>query len=240
MDNSPLGRLPPEIREAIYTYTLHFADGISINIGGEGPQLRSPKPSEYPQALTQTCKKIRAESLEIFYAQNVLRIRPYPGDPRDSDILEAWLTSIGQKNRRAIQRIDMELGLWSPGYTRPSSATRFATPLPTQAAAYLTCLRDMDIEATFSMEVRYSDIPGLGRFYLSDVDLVHEEKFFGSADHSKFEQACLTRREEINHYSAESRIESYAVVRLIMGLDRCRMAFEEFLHEMKIKHRRAW
>lgn len=239
MDNSPLGTLPPEIRDQIYAYALHFDEGISLNIGGQGPQLRSPKPSEYPLGLTKVCKKMREECLSTLYSRNIFRIRPYPGDPRDADMLEIWLKQIGPKNRSALQRVDMELGLWSPGYTRPSSATRFATPLPTQAAAYLTCLRDMDIETTFSIDVRYSDIPGLGIFHLSEADLVYEEKVFGSED-SKFEQACRQRYAMITDYSAESRIESYAVIRLIMGLDRCRNSFAEFLHSMKVQHRRAW
>lgn len=239
MDNSPLARLPKELRDELYAYALYFEEGITLNVAGQKPWLRSPKPSEHPLALTQVCKRAREECHSIFYSANIFRLKPFPGDARNSEMIETWLEQIGSTNRSALRQVDVELGLWSPSYTPPSSATRFATPLAVQAAAYTTCFWDIGVPGTFSIDVRYSDIPGLGVFRLAEIDLVNEEEVFGTED-SKFEQACLQQAKIIEEASAESKLESYAVIRLIMGLDRCRSSFAEFLHAVKVQHRRGW
>ena len=232
MEDSPLARLPKELRDEIFAYALHFEEGIGIVIRNDLPYLKLPHPSSYPLALTQVCKIVRKESLSDFYSNNVFRIRPFPGDSRSGEIIERWLKQIGYANRSIIRQVDIELGLWTPGYTRPSSATRFATPLPVQAAQYINRLRSFRVPSTFSIDIRYSDIPGLGSFSLIEVDLVHEEKVFGTSD-SVFEQACLQQAKIIEVASAESKLESYAVIRLMMGLDRCRSSFAEFLDTIR-------
>jgi len=232
MEDSLFAALPAELRDTIYAYILYFPEGITINIGGSQPSLRSPESSRNPLALTTVCKQIREESSTVFYAINVFRLRPHSGDPRNSENLDSWLKQIGHGNRVAIKHVDVDLGIWSPGYIRPSSATRFATPLPVQAAQYINRFRDINVSCTFSMDVRFSDIPGVGVFHLSAVDLAKEEATFGT-DASVFEQACLHQAHIIDRASSESMLESYAVIRLMMGLDRCRSSFAEFLDAIR-------
>jgi hypothetical protein len=60
---SPLLKLPPELREHIYHFALAEVDIIAVN------SVTSTAP-----ALLLTCRKIRRESEPIFYASNEFRV----------------------------------------------------------------------------------------------------------------------------------------------------------------------
>ena len=60
MDISPLGRLPPELRNQIYEFTFTLEDD---NIFEDGYDIKAGDPP-----LTQTCRQIRLESLTLAYS----------------------------------------------------------------------------------------------------------------------------------------------------------------------------
>lgn len=123
-------------------------------------------------------------------------------------------------------------------------------PIPGQVAAYILCFLRSDnksgvsnvstssttstasttstTKCTFTFEVRYSDIPDYGGLKLSEMDFRVEEAVFGTKE-GRFERRLVEQAERIARANAEGRIEGLGVVMLMMGLDRCRSAFAEFL-----------
>jgi len=80
MDESPLGRLPPELRLAIYEHALAQDDEIELKLKyyrGK-PALRAGNTKVHSLALTATCKQIRQESKDLFYDLNSFELVPLP------------------------------------------------------------------------------------------------------------------------------------------------------------------
>ena len=91
MDNSPLSRLPAELRQEIYHHTFQVDGDLSLlrvsNAAAEGsdegrmqwvvravysPPLgcKTKSPPDLMPALLRTCRQVHAEALPIFYAAN--------------------------------------------------------------------------------------------------------------------------------------------------------------------------
>lgn len=63
MTDSPLMKLPPELRNRIYRYTVVGDSKIFVTHNG----LREPE-------LLHVCTQIRTEALGIFYSENVFSV----------------------------------------------------------------------------------------------------------------------------------------------------------------------
>lgn len=110
MDDSPLLRLPPELRNWIYELVVVEKDAIRI----ENTSVRA-----LPPGLTHTCRQLRVEASPIHYGQNIFVIHPWmgfrmaylPGE-EDTDFfqrfLKAWLVSIGSDNRLLLHRVYLD------------------------------------------------------------------------------------------------------------------------------------
>jgi hypothetical protein len=66
MDNSPLDRLPPEIRNMIYEMALPW-EQVELPWCDCLKSLKMVYPRQYPLALLSTCRQIRAESRLLVY-----------------------------------------------------------------------------------------------------------------------------------------------------------------------------
>ncbi|KAF2723611.1 hypothetical protein K431DRAFT_301517 [Polychaeton citri CBS 116435] len=120
MDNSPFDRLSGELRNLIYEYALDAQDPIVIpspsrrrahfpshiiDIGGTQAFPQSPP-------LAQTCRRIRNESLSIFFAANVFWFNQQPftysaegAEEIYTDSCLRFLRSIGPTNAAALRHV---------------------------------------------------------------------------------------------------------------------------------------
>ncbi|KAK4554393.1 hypothetical protein LTR86_008601 [Recurvomyces mirabilis] len=72
MENSPLSRLPAELRSQIYELALTVAQPIEIKLQHD---TKTVKAAGVPLALTSTCRSIRKETLKLFYSINKFVLR---------------------------------------------------------------------------------------------------------------------------------------------------------------------
>lgn len=88
---SPLFRLPAELRNAIYEMALTATSVLEL----EPWRTRATAPTQPP--LTRTCRAIRAEALPIFYSSNDFLAAIC--DVEDEKRLQHWLAAMGSYNR---------------------------------------------------------------------------------------------------------------------------------------------
>ena len=72
METSPLAKLSPELRSKIYSYIIPTQD---VQVIGHPLELAVREEIAAIQpAITRTCKQLRKESLQMYYANNQFRI----------------------------------------------------------------------------------------------------------------------------------------------------------------------
>ena len=105
MNEPPLLRLPPELRNGIYEYALLLDGAYRINIA-----------NYLEPALTFVCKKVREESQPIFYASNTFNL--FLGRDESPYIFKTllkWLSTIGPMRGFQVRRMELWLGSDGPG-----------------------------------------------------------------------------------------------------------------------------
>ncbi|KAI7229122.1 F-actin capping protein [Hortaea werneckii] len=111
MDNSPFTKLSAELRNDIYHLVLYSPEGFNItyigNILFEDKVLRNENNQVQPLALTATCKALRTETLQLFYAINTFTFKFKHFDSLQ-DILDAFMDRIGNDCVRALRRVFAE------------------------------------------------------------------------------------------------------------------------------------
>lgn len=95
MDNSPLMRLPPELRNHIYDFAI--GEGRAITVA----DYRHP---QVPTVL-HICRQARAEASSVYYSTHVFVAESQFGP---SLALKDWLSMIGPKGRALIRAIHMK------------------------------------------------------------------------------------------------------------------------------------
>ncbi|KAI7544330.1 F-actin capping protein, partial [Hortaea werneckii] len=96
MDNSPFTKLSAELRNEIYHLVLYSPEGFNIvyigNILFEDKVLRNENHQIQPLARTATCKAMRTETLQLFYAINTFTFKLKHFDSLD-DVFrwQSWL-----------------------------------------------------------------------------------------------------------------------------------------------------
>jgi len=118
-DLTLLFRLSAEIRNQIYELALHQNDPINVRRKSESrtrvppPPLRLEHEVSHPMALTTTCRQIRAECVQLFYATNTFAINcgwsNCHGKKRQCErgdkALGDFLHQIGPSNTSALRAI---------------------------------------------------------------------------------------------------------------------------------------
>ena len=138
MDASPLGKLPAELRVAIFELVLRHPSGISIEIDQGDLKLNSPSPGSHLLALPSTCRQARSESHAIFWRDNHFRFTVWAFndvlEPREIQQVEAigdrwpnvfhqWLRSIGSASQ-LVRSIDLDLGFWNTARREQNELSR--------------------------------------------------------------------------------------------------------------------
>ncbi|GAB1727816.1 hypothetical protein NU195Hw_g2137t1 [Hortaea werneckii] len=92
MDNSPLLRLSPELRNAIYEHLFDDAYAITLQDG------------KTQQALTKTCRKLREECLGMYYS--LVRLNAHLDDGPATP-LARWMETIGRENCLLLNEVNI-------------------------------------------------------------------------------------------------------------------------------------
>ena len=110
MDNSPLLKLPPELRVRIYELCLQKATPFIIEAMPKRRKKNNPPPIKpYPFPLVATCRQIRREAEGLIYALNTFRIGCSGDFILSTRIILLWFLSvIGEHNSRALRTIYLE------------------------------------------------------------------------------------------------------------------------------------
>ena len=132
MEQSPLLRLPAELRIKIYEYALWHKDGITIKPYLGKPSLSWLPKHNRPLALTSTCRQLRHESLPVFYSTSLFTLEHTPlfrewqaGEQQSSErALRHWAGVIGRRNRSTIQRVEIVLDAWDTCVTSVGAVYR--------------------------------------------------------------------------------------------------------------------
>ena len=98
---SGLLKLPPELRDEIYSY-LMLKQKTTITMLPHYTSFQSPVSAAQP-ALCCVNKQIRAETLPIFYSSNLFLAEV--SDDADLEIAKNWLAAIGDDNVRSVRRL---------------------------------------------------------------------------------------------------------------------------------------
>ncbi|KAK4965487.1 hypothetical protein LTR42_012243 [Elasticomyces elasticus] len=122
MENSPLKKLPAELRNSIYELALWQSGGISIGLiqTPQGFRWRSKAP-----ALPSVCRQLRRETVEMFYSINRFTIRTkfieayegYHAGTEEDDIVitrvidvARCLRAIGHERVKRAQGVSLHIG----------------------------------------------------------------------------------------------------------------------------------
>ncbi|KAK3636451.1 hypothetical protein LTR56_014238 [Elasticomyces elasticus] len=117
MDDSPLSRIPAELRNRIYELALLQPEPITLTthmkINATEP-CYTCAPSlaiQHPTALTMTCVAIHREASKLFYAPNAFECEHSPvfGTSSTSPA-DQFLVDIGHPNRLAIRSLLFDVG----------------------------------------------------------------------------------------------------------------------------------
>ncbi|KAI7280677.1 hypothetical protein KC345_g4597 [Hortaea werneckii] len=111
MDNSPLTKLSAELRNEIYHLVLYSPEGFTIiyigNILFDDKVLRNENHQVQPLALTATCKALRTETLQLFYAINTFTFKFRHLDLLE-DVFGVFRDRIGDDCVRALRQVFAE------------------------------------------------------------------------------------------------------------------------------------
>lgn len=115
MDNSPLSRLPRELRDLIYAHALVHDDGIriaSVNRPGKIPkalQVTTTPPGSSPNViltLPMSCRQLYRETISLFYERNCFC---FPFYQYSWELLELFLSLLKDDHAKLLTRIVFEL-----------------------------------------------------------------------------------------------------------------------------------
>lgn len=115
MDDSPFGKLSPELRNAIYSLVLPFDHPFEITAEQDSHKLRiaDGDAQMQPLAITAVCRQIRGETKQMFYHLNSFHIqlrKHKPVSRRDeAGLLQKFWDGIGDTNAAALCRITVDL-----------------------------------------------------------------------------------------------------------------------------------
>ena len=115
MNRSPIAKLPAELRNRIYEYTVHYATPIVIEWFESTKTFRFTANdwNVFPLALAGTCKRIRAECIQLFYTGNsfelIFRRHPRRCHGERKDQLNRLLNLIGPANEAVLSSLAVRL-----------------------------------------------------------------------------------------------------------------------------------
>lgn len=95
MDNSPLAKLPPELRNNIYELALHSLEPIVTYYDKHSTGFCNPYINRvHVLALPATCKQLRAETLNLLYSLLSVEVNYCPYLLRLPDVVRRFLQAV--------------------------------------------------------------------------------------------------------------------------------------------------
>lgn len=166
MDDSPLGRLAPELRNRIYDFALtsdepYIIDADRIPLR----QYTAPKQLN-PLGLTSTCKAVYAESIQLFYASNAFVFRQRACHV--PDFLTDFCNTIGKTNTAALKSVIMDAGRFTRWDISRLTDSIFLASNASQT--YPGCCIRVECEAPFDGEPYSCDEPGMANLVFGAAD----------------------------------------------------------------------
>jgi hypothetical protein len=151
MDKSPLGKLPPELCNRVYTLTLSGSEYITFRLP---PSKRPPVPGQPKEiirkipegfALDMTCKQIHQEFGPFYYANKTFVVKNIKS-------FNIFLGAIGEQNIKAIRAIYVQKFAFTyfptSGPAKPNQSARDRLrSLRNLAKKY--ALRSVEVKAQF-------------------------------------------------------------------------------------------
>ncbi|KAK5746003.1 hypothetical protein LTR17_001133 [Elasticomyces elasticus] len=123
MDNSPLARLPRELRDVIYEMVSRQEKPISFNYqsrsGGGSRYLHAHLDHCHALAITTTCKAVHAETSQLVFSCNVFQMRSTAYKERSQirnvrqgvfEELTKMVALIGLKNAAVMKGVEIWVG----------------------------------------------------------------------------------------------------------------------------------
>ncbi|KAK4952410.1 hypothetical protein LTR10_009216 [Elasticomyces elasticus] len=107
MDESPFSRIPAELRNRCFELALCQPGPIQIHRPGD--RFTATCITPFPTALLATCRVMRKDCTEMFYAVNSFSI-PFGGLAPITNMPSQFLSQIGRKNTQAIRSMHVDLG----------------------------------------------------------------------------------------------------------------------------------
>ena len=106
MDQSPLGRLPAELRNRVYEYLLEDGNQycITTHFNDRGVAKLKASLADQPLALARTCRTAYEEFTPLFYSSNIFMIRGRVGTAVLKSF-DAFTTMIGDKNSESLRSV---------------------------------------------------------------------------------------------------------------------------------------
>ena len=102
MNNSPLAKLPPEVRNRIYSFALTHDHPLKSKIArsrlGDEPCCDEASQHTHISALSRTCKQVQNECTKLFYAANTFIIPIDNELPLDDPPLDNIRTELVKSN----------------------------------------------------------------------------------------------------------------------------------------------
>jgi hypothetical protein len=189
-NNSPLLRLPPELRNYIYELAVVPVNGVAGVYPWDRVRAARDRTAVQPP-ITQTCRKIRNEALPIFYDCSVLYLKPdYWVSPemmkREMHHERYWealnfMAGIGEKNRANLAHIVVEVNgvIYEPGEEYAVRVTRSILQeyIPQNKAVAISVLNRKNVKELPALAQDYFE--NMRRWYGvgddEDSDLVEED-----------------------------------------------------------------
>lgn len=208
MDNSPLQRLPPELRDRIYEFVTTQDEQISIIVRTGKPVTRG-----LDLRFMTVCKQMRDEANAIFYNANAFTIvtkyletegeTSNPLARKSFSGIQSWLAAIGPDGTKSLSRVCLDLGWYTVEgeHSRISELMNLAKheiqllSLPRKAVV-LRAAYFIEVFPPIAHLMRYIDIP------LSDIEAARQ-KLETTTSNSKKNMPPYAFNREIVHTTME-------------------------------------
>lgn len=164
MDNSPLRKIPLELRLIIYERALYFDGGVKVTLNRPLSKKRRLSREKYASrphtlALQSTCKAIAEETADLVFKVNTSWIFVHMDDDSTSwgDRLQKWRQQAGERCLERAQSVQYDVGEWCSS-VECFPHGRFTTMLLSEVGAMYQNLPKQlrQCEQTFKLRVNWS------------------------------------------------------------------------------------
>lgn len=166
MENSPLGKLPPELRNEVYKLVLACPFQITLSIAHvPRPKYLLPEKSYSGTSLVKTCKQIYQEAAAMVYAINIFKFH-------HMDDLNFFVKLIGHRNASVLRIVRVAK------FAHVTVASKLQEPLKRNKAARkrVRIARDLVNKYNWELFDVLTHFKGPEEYLAVALDLAHSDK----------------------------------------------------------------